>query len=192
MKGLVLMRETRAPRETPRLAWLICAALAGIVILPDFGWRHSIVEQVKSLADLFDNTPAASVPKPFMGPPRMTVPVDSNRRCRVRLTINGKGPFFAIIDTGAPDTLLPAPQAARLGYDLSRMKMDHANGGWGGGHVSGVYVDLHELRLGDFVLHGFHVGLDRESGFDEGLLGITFLQRLQAFEIAGGQCRLWW
>jgi clan AA aspartic protease (TIGR02281 family) len=188
---LVLMKETRAPRETPRLAWMLVALLGVTMLLPtDFGLRHRTVEWLKDTVGQFD--PPAAVSQASRGKPQLTVPLDGNNRCRVQLTLNGIGPFFFFLDTGSPDTIANGSQAARLGYNLAHMKMDHTHGGWGGGHVGGIYVKLNTLQLGDFVLRDFEVSLDKEAGFHEGLLGITFLQRLRAFEIAGGECRLWW
>ena len=189
--GYSLLHETRGPREPPRLAWLLAAALGVVVILPDFNWRHDVLEWGKNIVGQFDNAQAANVPAATGAAPRLAVKVDGNNRCRVRLTLNSRGPFNFVVDTGASELTLTKSQAEQLGFNLKRLPLDHTSTGWGGGKVRGVHVHLRDVRLKDFVLRDFEAAAEMESG-DEGLLGITFLQRLGKFEVADGECRFWW
>lgn len=135
-------------------------------------------------------------PRTFPLPPPQRhawrVKVDDNNRCRVRLTLNGRGPFNFLADTGAYGLILTKSQSAQLGFNLKRMTLDHTSIGWGGGKVRGAYVHLREVKLNDFVLHDFEAAAELESG-DEGLLGMAFLKRLDRFELlTSGECRFWW
>lgn len=201
MSGYTLMRATR---ETPRALWLLCTALAGIVILPPFGTlRHDTVGWVKGQIDWFDSPSIASpppppqtalppvAPEPDAEPPRLTVKVDANNRCQVQLMLNGRGPSTFIVDTGAQGVVLTAAQGKRIGLDPSRTAADHGSGGWGGGTTDGIYRRI-DLKLNDFTLKNFEVAIENEKRFREGLLGVSFIKELKRFDISGGQCRFWW
>lgn len=194
------MRETRPAREPPRLAWLICCILLVVIILPDFGWRHQIIDGLKDAIGAFDNNNLAT--GPILLPPttkssrapaaQLEVPVDAANRCMVNLTLNGIGPFQFIVDTGAPGVILPASMGRRLGIDLRKVAPDHGGGGWGGGSTKGVYVRLKEMRLRNFRLQNFAIAVEDEKKFHEGLLGITFISQLRRFEVRDGRCRFFW
>jgi clan AA aspartic protease (TIGR02281 family) len=194
-----LLVETRPPSEPLSKLWWLVAGLAAVIVLPDFGWRHPAVEWLKSTIAAFDNS-ASSAP-PIKAPPheraapeapQLTVALDANSRCIVELTLNGIGPFRFIVDTGAPDTTLPAAMGRRIGIDLRQLKPDHGSGGWGGGRTDGVFVHLDELKLNSFRLLNFEVAVENETRFSEGLAGITFINQLRRFELTASTCRFYW
>jgi clan AA aspartic protease (TIGR02281 family) len=194
-----LLRETRPPSEPPSKLWWIVAGLAVVIVLPDFGWRHTAVEWLKSAILAFDD--GASTAPPIKAPPheraapeapQLTVALNADNRCIIELTLNGIGPFRFLVDTGAPDTTLPAAMGRRIGVDLNRVPPDHNSGGWGGGRTNGVFVRLNEIRLKNFRLQHFEVAVENETSFAEGLAGVTFINQLRRFELSGGTCRFWW
>ena len=185
-----MLRESSAPREPPRLAWVVCVALGTLLMLPDTGWRHSAVQWVKEQVDKFDNVPAQPdlPPRDVPGAPRLALRVNGNSRCLVQLKVNGRGPFDFIVDTGAPEVVLTKAQGRRLGINLTHP--DHSGGGWGGGKTEGVFATV-DLQLKDFR-QDLEVSVESETGFEEGLLGISFIKTLKRFDIANGWCRFWW
>jgi clan AA aspartic protease (TIGR02281 family) len=110
----------------------------------------------------------------------------------IELTLNGIGPFPFLVDTGAPDTTLPAAMGRRIGVDLRRVPPDHDSGGWGGGRTTGVYAQLSELKLKTFRLQHFEVAVENETFAPMGLAGITFINRLRGFQVSNGLCKFWW
>jgi aspartyl protease family protein len=193
MSEFVLLREERPPHDPPRLAWVLCAILAGLLVLPNGGWHHSIVRWVKEQADRLDDHPDVSAPPPqeVPGAPRLVVRVNRNDRCLVHVMVNGIGPLAFILDTGAPNTVLTRAQGRRIGINLARLKPDHSSGGWGGGTTDGVFTRV-DLQLASFRLNGFEVAVENETQFQVGLLGISFIRTLKRFDVAGGYCRFWW
>jgi aspartyl protease family protein len=204
MSGYTMLRETHA-HQTPRALWLLCAALIAIIVLPPFGTlRHDSVEWVKAQIDWFDNPSVASpLPPPqtalppsgseapYAEPPRLTVKVDRENRCHVKLMLDGKGPETFIVDTGAQGVVLTAAQGRRIGFDPAHTKADHDSGGWGGGTTDGIFRRI-DLKLNDFTLRDFEVAIENETSFEEGLLGVSFIKKLKRFEVANGRCAFWW
>jgi aspartyl protease family protein len=81
-----------------------------------------------------------------------------------------------IVDTGASSVSLDASLARRLGLPASgpRVQLSTANG-----VADGYDVRLHELRLGDIVLHDVRAVVSPDFGDpDEVLLGMSVLRQL--------------
>lgn len=85
-----------------------------------------------------------------------------------------------LLDTGASQTALLAPAAARLGFE----EYAGAKASWevvGGGTVSGRRQKIGVMKVGPHQLHDFEIGVVDHKGkppdFD-GLLGMDFLGRV--------------
>jgi len=104
----------------------------------------------------------------------------------VTLAADARGHFFAdavvngipmrfVIDTGATAVALSAADASRLGIDWhngARRTMQTANGA-----TTGYLVKLDKVRVGSIELHDVD-GVVLEQGMGVGLLGMTFLNRV--------------
>ena len=104
----------------------------------------------------------------------------------VTLAADPRGHFFAdavvngipmrfVIDTGATAVALSAADASRLGIDWhngARRTMQTANGA-----TTGYLVKLDKVRVGSIELHDVD-GVVLEQGMGVGLLGMTFLNRV--------------
>ena len=104
----------------------------------------------------------------------------------VTLAADARGHFFAdaavngipmrfVIDTGATAVSLSAADASRLGIDWhngARRTMQTANG-----PTTGYLVKLDKVRVGGIELHDVD-GVVLEQGMGVGLLGMTFLNRV--------------
>lgn len=105
----------------------------------------------------------------------------------VTLAADTRGHFFAdaavngipmrfVVDTGASAVVLSAADALRLGIDWrkgARRTMQTANG-----QTAGYLVKLDQVRLGGIELHDVD-GVIVEQGMGVGLLGMSFLNRLE-------------
>jgi clan AA aspartic protease (TIGR02281 family) len=102
----------------------------------------------------------------------------------VEAVVNGV-PIDFLVDTGASHVVLTIQDARKLGFTANDLEFTEefqsANG-----TVRAAPVELRELRIGQFSL------FDLEASVNGGplpisLLGMSFLQRLSSYEVAGGR-----
>ncbi|MEM7023675.1 MAG: TIGR02281 family clan AA aspartic protease [Pseudomonadota bacterium] len=107
----------------------------------------------------------------------------------VEAVINGV-PIDFMVDTGASHVVLALQDARKLGFTPERLHFDQkfqsANG-----TVRAASVELRELRIGQLRL------FDLEASVNGGplpisLLGMSFLRRLQGYEVARDRLILRW
>ena len=98
----------------------------------------------------------------------------------LRVYANGE-PVTFILDTGASDVILTERDARRVGIDPDRLSYsqpyDTANG-----RTWGARVQLAEMSLGPIYLENVRASVIRE-GLDQSLLGMSFLDRLSAYQV---------
>ncbi len=86
-----------------------------------------------------------------------------------------------LVDTGASSVVLTAEDAERLGYRLDGLEYSEryrtANG-----EILGAPVVLPELRIGDLEIEDVRSSVIR-APLSTSLLGMTFLSRLESFEV---------
>ncbi len=86
-----------------------------------------------------------------------------------------------LVDTGASSVVLTAEDAERLGYRLDGLEYSDryqtANG-----EILGAPVVLPELRIGDLEIEDVRSSVIR-APLSTSLLGMTFLSRLESFEV---------
>ncbi len=86
-----------------------------------------------------------------------------------------------LVDTGASSVVLTANDAERLGYRLDGLEYSDryqtANG-----EILGAPVILPELRIGDLEIEDVRSSVIR-APLSTSLLGMTFLSRLESFEV---------
>jgi aspartyl protease family protein len=98
--------------------------------------------------------------------------------------VNGARVRF-LIDTGATEIVLSPADAARAGLDTAQMDFSHptetANGvGYGAG------TTVERLEVGPIRLTDVPVAVNQAS-MSASLLGMSFLQRLESFEVRGDE-----
>ncbi|HSA81309.1 MAG TPA: TIGR02281 family clan AA aspartic protease [Geminicoccaceae bacterium] len=103
--------------------------------------------------------------------------------------VNGV-PLTFLVDTGASETVLTLDDARQLGFlpqslDFSQ-RFRTANG-----VVRGAPVRLRELRIGQFSLYNVDASVN-EAPLAISLLGMSFLDRLNGYEVADGRLVLRW
>jgi len=95
-----------------------------------------------------------------------------------------------LVDTGASRVVLTAEDAERLGYRLDGLdyseRYQTANG-----EILGAPVVLPELRIGDLAIEDVHSSVIR-APLSTSLLGMTFLSRLESFEVRDEALILRW
>lgn len=99
------------------------------------------------------------------------------------VTINGVD-MRLLVDTGATSVALAAADARRVGFDPDTldylMPVTTANG-----PAFAAMVTLDEIRLGSIAFGPVGAAVMPPGALERSLLGMSFLQRLSGFEIAG-------
>lgn len=98
-------------------------------------------------------------------------------------TVNGVSVRF-LVDTGASSIALSAEDAGRLGFDPANLEyflpVTTANG-----RALAARVTLDEVRLGSIAFAHVTAAVMPPGALDRSLLGMSFLDRLSGFELAG-------
>jgi aspartyl protease family protein len=104
-------------------------------------------------------------------------------------TIDGANAMF-LIDTGASDIVLSPADAQRAGIDISQLDYSRPfESAHGAGRGASIVID--QLSIGPITLRNVRATVN-ESPMRTSLLGITFLQSLESFEIRGNKLTLRW
>lgn len=107
----------------------------------------------------------------------------------VNAEVNGVDIEF-LVDTGASTVILTAADARELGFEVEYLEFTErfqtANG-----VIEGAPVTLRELSIGDLELDEVRSTVVR-SKMSKSLLGMTFLNRLDSYEVKDGRLILRW
>jgi aspartyl protease family protein len=103
--------------------------------------------------------------------------------------VNGQ-PVRFLVDTGASETVLSPADARRLGVDPATLRFDHsAETANGIGYGAPFTAD--SLTVGQIKLTGFPMVIN-QAPMSSSLLGLTFLGRLESFQVRGRKLYLKW
>ncbi len=95
-----------------------------------------------------------------------------------------------LVDTGATQVILTLEDAERLGYGVETLEFSDrfqtANG-----TISGAPLVLSELRIGDLEIEDVRASVIR-APMSTSLLGMSFLKRLESFEVGAEGLILRW
>ena len=95
-----------------------------------------------------------------------------------------------MVDTGATEVVLTPEDAARIGFDL-RARNFTRQFNTAGGVIRAAPVTLRRLRIGQLVLRDVEAWVN-EAPLFVSLLGMSFLKRLDGYEVEDGQLILYW
>lgn len=103
--------------------------------------------------------------------------------------VNGQRVRF-LVDTGSSDTVLAPADAARLGVDVKSLTFNRtAETANGLGYGAPFTAD--SLRIGPIQLNNVPMSIN-QAPMSASLLGMTFLSRLDSFEVRGRKLYLKW
>ncbi len=124
-----------------------------------------------------------------VGAHELVVSQDAEGGFQVVGQVNGQ-PVRFMIDTGATETVLAPQDARRLGVDLSGLTFDRqsetANGLGLGAPYQARTLEIGPIRLTDFKME------INKAPMSSSLLGLSFLNRLDSFEVKGRKLYLKW
>ena len=95
-----------------------------------------------------------------------------------------------MVDTGATEVMLTPEDAARIGFDL-RARNFTRQFNTAGGVIRAAPVTLRRLRIGQLVLRDVEAWVN-EAPLFVSLLGMSFLKRLDGYEVEDGKLILYW
>ncbi len=116
------------------------------------------------------------------GARELTIAQDDHGAFMVAGRVNGQ-PVRFMVDTGATDTVLSPEDARRLGIDVDHLRyVDEAETANGKG-LGAPYV-ARRLEVGPIAFDDFKVEVNK-APMSSSLLGLSFLKRLESFEVRG-------
>ncbi len=140
-------------------------------------------------------TPASPIPAPAPAPQirsfgeELVIPAGPRGHFLVNAVVDGFEIRF-LIDTGASTVMLTPQDARRLGF---RPRHDDFSERYStpSGFMRGAPVTLREVRIGPLVVDDVRATVaERPSGIS--LLGMSFLRRLEGYEVSGDKLVMRW
>ena len=189
LTGFVLIVATslwRARQARPmhllRYGAVWIALAAGVAL--GFAYRDEIMGIPQRLSVAFGTGRPVQV-----GAHELVVSQDAEGAFLIVGKVNAQ-PVRFMVDTGASETVLAPEDARRLGVDLSRLKFDRPSE-TANGKGFGAPYDASTLEVGPIRLTDFRMEIN-QAPMSNSLLGLSFLNRLEAFEIRDRKLYLKW
>jgi clan AA aspartic protease (TIGR02281 family) len=114
-------------------------------------------------------------------------PADTDGHFRVDAMVNGV-PVRFLVDTGASTVVLNSADAKHIGLDLNQLaytdSAETANG-----KVAAAPITIQEILIGPIRVTNVAGAVDRQNTMTS-LLGMSFLSRLQGYEVSSGELTL--
>ncbi len=135
--------------------------------------------------------PIASKPRPQPESRgyEMTIPAGANGHFVVNAMTNGRSVKF-LVDTGATGIMLTEADAKKVGIQPASLtysdRIQTANG-----QIPAARTTVREIRIGDLVVNDMEVWISR-APMSISLLGMTFLRKLESYEVRNDQLILRW
>ena len=157
---------------------LRAAGLAGVFGADMLGAYDVDLDLVGGHLILFDHTDCGK-PEVAMRPPLYSAPLQPggvNTVPVVRIVVGGVT-FRALVDSGAPATIMFRTTAARLGIDLAGLRAPghQTSGGFGPRRVASLAHVLDEVRIGDLVLRDLPVRIIDQANPGSGARFVSML-----------------
>ncbi len=155
-----------------------------IVLISGYSYRHELLHvKEKIMAEVI---PARGFQKT---PDSISFPVSSDGHFYIRAQVDGT-PVLFLADTGASHIVLSPADAEKLGIKVDALSFNRffetANG-----TVRGSSIRIADLLVGDIHLKDIGATVN-EVGMGHSLLGMTFFNRLERYEVKNSVLTLYW
>ncbi len=120
---------------------------------------------------------------------KIEIYASSHGHFRVEVEINGENEEF-LVDTGASMVSFSLETAERLGFDEASLDFS-ARSRTANGMVAIAMVTLDEVSIGELTLRNVKAAI-RRTKTGPSLLGMSFLRRLEGYEVREGKLVLHW
>jgi aspartyl protease family protein len=171
------------------LRWvLLCCGivLLGVALLD----RGAVFWSERSVPPRSSPPPTAAASHPTQEPPSNTIVYAANESGHVVLdaAVNGV-PVKMLVDTGASLVTLTQKDARAAGLSLSAA-MFSARAATANGTARMAPVTLREIRIGQLSLYDVPAAVMENLGVS--LLGMSFLNRLESYQMRDGKLAITW
>lgn len=181
LAGVIGGRRIRLKEAARNL--LIWIGVFGVIVL-GVVYRGSLGETAMRVRSAL--VPGYAVPA---GDHAMALSEDAEGAFHVIGRVNGQ-PVNFLVDTGASDIVLSPADARRLGIDVAGLNFtrpyETANGVGQGAAWTADALEVGKIRLSNVAVS------INQAPMSTSLLGMTFLKRLDSFEVKDGQLILKW
>jgi len=176
-----------------RYVWIYLAVIAGAVTMATIAARRPDViafalGKAPESQHIAINVPSAAAPSPSprsFDLPKYAIEADRAGHYRMPVQLEGRE-IKMLVDTGASFVSLTKEDADRLGIRPSagdyKLQMNTANG-----VATAAPVWLPNVRIGSIEVHDVPAIVMSAGASSDSLLGMSFLQRLRRFGVAGGK-----
>ena len=106
----------------------------------------------------------------------------------INTQVNGENVRF-MVDTGASDIVLDQTTAKKIGINLDDLQYTKTYN-TANGTVRGAAVTLKTIQMGDYILNDIRASVN-EADMEQPLLGMSFLEKLEGYEVKRGILTLW-
>ena len=159
--------------------------LACVVVISGGKWLP-LNSSAKPEIILRGATPTEPRPDPAIN--TLVYPANHAGHVIVDAVVNG-APMRMLVDTGASFVTLTPADARAAGITSGELVFDH-RASTANGFVRMAMVTLREVRLGQLSLGEVHAAV--LENMNVSLLGMSFLDRLQSYEMRGGKLTISW
>jgi aspartyl protease family protein len=167
------------------VSWVVCTIL---LVTTAMNYTEIKSQFARVLATLPMDEPAGSTKENAASRPRTTdgVELRANRsgHFEVNVDINGR-PLDAIVDTGATNVVLRYEDAERAGIFLHPSDFTWTSQ-TANGTAKAAPVMLSRVQIGNIVVRNVQATVAERGRLGVNLLGMSFLKRLQSFEVKSG------
>ena len=170
------------------LRWVLLwcgAAFLFVTAMKGGPWLPSI-DKIRPEGVTSAAAPAGPIPAPISN--TLIYPTDRRGHVLVDAIVNGAAVRF-LVDTGASLVTLTPNDARAAGLDLHRLAFN-ALASTANGDVRMAPVRLREIRLGQLAIDDVPAAVIENLKIS--LLGMSFLKRLQSYEMRGGRLTVSW
>jgi aspartyl protease family protein len=179
--GVARSRLTLGGRHL-RYAAIWALIIAGLAF--GFAYRDELAGVPRHLALAFsDGAPVVTAEH------ELVVPQDAQGGFQVVGKVNGQRVRF-LVDTGASDTVLSPDDAKRIGVDLGQLRFVEAAETANGKAFGAAYM-AERLEIGPIAFDKMRLMVNR-APMSNSLLGLSFLNRLESFQVKDGNLILRW
>jgi aspartyl protease family protein len=158
--------------------WIGIIAALGV----GFTYRNELGAVTQRVRSEFSGASPVAV-----SPHEVVVTAEESGHFVVMGQVNGQ-PVRFLVDTGASDTVLSPADAKRLGVDMAGLKFDQsaetANGLGYGAAYTAERLSVGSISFSDMPM------MINQAPLSNSLLGMTFLRRLESFQVRDGKLYL--
>jgi aspartyl protease family protein len=169
------------------LRWVLLCCTASVLLIAILNF-HWLPPPDKNTPEPVTSAVAPAEPSPAAGVNTLVYPADGRGHVILDAAVNG-APVRFLVDTGASYVTLTAADARAAGLSLRQLAFNQ-RASTANGEVRIATVSLRAIRLGQLTIEDVPAAVIENLKLS--LLGMSFLSRLQSYEMRGGKLTISW